>query len=171
MKSPTLTMLALTVLLSLGCNQEHEAVSQLPPPSLQKVTMHATDSNDPTETYELILHFDRALTQDEVTPAWQYRHQYGLKVWLYSRTGWSSKPWGVAPVQAGLMRGSNTAYLLTSESSHHPIRSYSDEVDRAFEPDNLSKVSIELYERDKENATDYTLIQRAEFTPEFQDPS
>ena len=134
-------------LLLMACGPENSA--QPEELQLKSISIEPTNDPDKNNTYEILVHFNRPFTPEELKPAPGYRHTYGIKYWLESKTGWSCKPWDVRIVQGGLTRNDNSSYLLTSESSHHPLRGWNPKTDEAFTPTNISSVIVELYIQDK----------------------
>jgi hypothetical protein len=124
--------------------------------------MRAIPDAPPQRDYELIIKFNRPLTNSELYPARFLRYTYGVKFWLTSRTGWKREPYDIQGLQSGLAREDNLSYWLTGETLYHPAgrSGYNKEVDEAFRKGNIESLSIELYKQDKNDPdSEYQLIQ------------
>ena len=99
--------------------------------------------------HELIVCFNRPLTKEELDPGPGYTLKYGMKYYIESISGWKRSSYSTRKVQSGLTIRNKKCYLLLSESSFHPLRGNEEETDKNFRKENISEITIELYECNK----------------------
>lgn len=157
---------SVVVIFLAACNTDHGPREQ--PLQIVDVTIHTDSQAAPRESHRLIMHFNRALTEQELSSARGHvtpRYTYGFTYEIETNSGHKIARKRTKDIMQYFIRDKGKAYLLTSESDHHPLRGFNSDVDKAFQPSNINSIKVRLFQQDKQDKdANYQLLQEVTFS-------